>query len=62
MPKETPVETVTPVTLESINPEAARIVDDFVQAHLPPEPWQQAAMFRDRDALKTAIASTLITK
>jgi len=50
-----------PVTLESVNPEAARLIDDFVQAHLPPEAWQQQAAFRDREALKLSLA-TLFTK
>jgi hypothetical protein len=50
-----------PVTLESVNPEAARLIDDFVQAHLPPEAWQQRDMFRDRESLKTTLA-TLFTK
>lgn len=51
-----------PGTLESVNPEAARLVDDFVQAHLPAEPWRQQAMFRDREALKVNLAALLSTK
>ncbi len=50
------------VTLESVNPEAARLIDDFVQAHLPSEPWKQRDMFRDRETLKTLITQTLLTK
>lgn len=49
------------VTLESVNPEAARLIDNFVQAHLPSEPWQQRDVFRDRETLKTSLA-TLLTK
>lgn len=51
-----------PVTLESVNPEAARLIDDFVQAHLPKEPYQQLAAFRDREALKTSLAALFTTK
>ena len=55
-------EVSAPVTLESVNPEAARLVDDFVQAHLPAEPWRQQAMFRDRESLKVNLAALLSTK
>ena len=59
---ETATEAAPVVTLESVNPEAARAIDDFVQAHLPKEPFQQQAAFRDREALKILIAQTLLTK
>lgn len=58
---ETATEAAPVVTLESVNPEAARLIDDFVQAHLPKEPYQQLAAFRDRETLKTSLA-TLLTK
>lgn len=48
------------VTLESVNPEAARLIDDFVQAHLPKEPFQQLAAFRDRETLKLNLATLII--
>lgn len=49
------------VTLEAINPEAARLIDDFVIMHLPKEASQQQASFRDRETLKLNLA-TLLTK
>lgn len=59
---ETVTEAAPVVTLESVNPEAARLIDDFVQAHLPPEPFQQQAAFRDREALKITLAALFTTK